>query len=48
MKEYTSFKAGNAALLAMPENIEQLSFALKILASTDIDYFIMGNELIFS
>ncbi|NLP31061.1 MAG: UDP-N-acetylmuramate dehydrogenase [Clostridiales bacterium] len=44
MKEYTSFKAGgNAALLAMPENIEQLSFALKILASTDIDYFIMGN-----
>lgn len=44
MKEYVSFRAGGkASLLVIPDSIEQLRFALKILASSDIDYFIMGN-----
>lgn len=44
MKEYTSFKAGgNAALLILPENTEQLRYALKLLDGQDIKRLVMGN-----
>lgn len=44
MKEYTSFRAGgNAALLVVPESIEELKYALKTLNEADVDYFVMGN-----
>lgn len=44
MKEYTSFKAGgNAALLVQPENVEELSYALKILDAHTVKHLVIGN-----
>lgn len=44
MKDYTSFKAGgNAALLVRPENVEELSYALKVLSDHEIKHMVIGN-----
>ena len=44
MKEYTSFKAGGCAdVLVIPENEDQLMYALKTLAESSIEYMVMGN-----
>lgn len=44
MAEYTSFKAGgNADWLVEPQNSEQLSSVLQILAEEGIPHFILGN-----
>ncbi|MBQ2678007.1 MAG: UDP-N-acetylmuramate dehydrogenase [Firmicutes bacterium] len=44
MKEYTSFKAGGRAdILVIPENEEQLMYALKTLAGSGAEYMVMGN-----
>ncbi len=44
MKEYTSFKAGGRAdILVIPENEEQLMYALKTLAGSGVEYMVMGN-----
>lgn len=44
MKEYTSFRAGgSAALLVMPENAEELSYALKVLDERGVKHLIVGN-----
>ncbi|MDO4860357.1 MAG: UDP-N-acetylmuramate dehydrogenase [Bacillota bacterium] len=44
MKEYTSFKAGGQAdILVIPENEEQLMYALKTLAGSGAEYMVMGN-----
>lgn len=44
MKEYTSFKAGgNAALLVMPGNAEELAYSLKVLSEHSVKHMVMGN-----
>ena len=44
MKEYTSFKAGGCAdVLVIPENEDQLMYALKTLADSGTEYMVMGN-----
>jgi UDP-N-acetylmuramate dehydrogenase len=44
MKEYTSFKAGgNADLLVIPGNDEELSYALKVLSEHEAKHLIIGN-----
>lgn len=44
MKEYTSFRAGgSAALLVMPENAEELSYALKVLDERGVKHLVVGN-----
>jgi UDP-N-acetylmuramate dehydrogenase len=44
MKDYTSFRAGgNAALLVMPGNTEELSYALKVLDEHDVGHLVVGN-----
>ena len=44
MKEYTSFKAGGCAdVLVIPENEDQLMYALKTLAESGTEYMVMGN-----
>lgn len=44
MKEHTSFQAGGSAkLLIQPGNREELIYAIDILRSFDMDYFVMGN-----
>lgn len=44
MKDYTSFKAGgNAALLIMPDNAEELSYALKVLDEHGVKHLVIGN-----
>lgn len=44
MKEYTSFKAGgNADLLVLPANSEELTYALMLLEDNGIKHMVMGN-----
>lgn len=44
MKEYTSFKAGgNAALLLKPADMEELTYAIRLLNQYDINHLIIGN-----
>ncbi len=44
MKKYTSFKAGgSAALLVIPQNVEELRGILDLLAKNDCEHMIMGN-----
>lgn len=44
MKDYTSFKAGgNAALMVVPDNADELSYALKVLNEHDIKHLVVGN-----
>lgn len=44
MSRFTSFRAGGeAALLIMPENIEDLKFTLRELSKEDVPHMVMGN-----
>ena len=44
MAEHTSFKAGgNADMMVLPQNIEELKHALQVLAGSDYPYMILGN-----
>jgi UDP-N-acetylmuramate dehydrogenase len=44
MKDYTSFRAGgNAALMVLPENAEELSYALKVLDEHEVKHLVIGN-----
>lgn len=44
MNKYTSFKAGgNAQLLLIPENEEEIVYALQVLTASGVKYMVMGN-----
>lgn len=44
MKEFTSFKAGgNAAIMILPKDKDELTYTIKILTKYQMKYFLMGN-----
>ncbi len=44
MAEYTSFKAGgNADMMVLPQNIDELKYTLQTLADSEYPYMILGN-----
>lgn len=44
MKKYTSFKAGgNAALLVIPQSIDELMVAIDLVKKSEIPFFFLGN-----